>query len=78
MTVDVAYAGTGFVDTLFRSGALPAPLQFVPGIEVTGTIREVGEGVTGLAPGNVVGALLNDFGRGWPAGTRPSRSPTAR
>jgi NADPH2:quinone reductase len=68
VTIDVAYAGTGFVDTLFRSGALPAPLPFVPGIEVTGTVREIGEGVPDLAPGDTVGAMLNDFGRGWRAG----------
>lgn len=68
LTVDVAYAGVGFVDTLFRSGAFEVPAPFVPGIEVTGYVREVGPGVTGFAPGQPVGALLNDFGRGARAG----------
>jgi NADPH2:quinone reductase len=68
VSVDVAYAGVGFVDTLFRAGVFPLPLPFVPGIEVAGRVREVGAGVTGLAAGQPVAALLNDFGRGSRAG----------
>jgi NADPH:quinone reductase len=64
VSVDVGYAGVGFVDTLFRSGAVPLPLPLVPGIEVGGTVREVGPGVTDLAAGQRVVAVLNDFGRG--------------
>jgi NADPH:quinone reductase len=64
VSIDVEFAGVGFVDTLFRAGAFPLPLPFVPGIEVTGRVREVGGGVTGFAVGQPVGALLNDFGRG--------------
>ncbi|GAA4072983.1 quinone oxidoreductase family protein [Actinomadura miaoliensis] len=68
LTIDVAYAGVGFVDTLFRSGAFDLPTPFTPGIEVTGHVREIGPGVTGFEPGQPVGALLNDFGRGMRAG----------
>ncbi|MEU7052563.1 quinone oxidoreductase family protein [Streptomyces eurythermus] len=68
LTVDVGYAGVGFVDTLFRSGAFGLPTPFTPGIEVTGHVREVGPGVAGFEPGRPVAALLNDFGRGVRAG----------
>ncbi|MDT0345072.1 quinone oxidoreductase family protein [Streptomyces litchfieldiae] len=68
LTVEVAYAGVGFVDTLFRSGAFGLPTPFTPGIEVTGHVREVGPGVAGFRPGQPVAALLNDFGRGMRAG----------
>jgi NADPH2:quinone reductase len=68
LSIDVAYAGVGFVDTLFRSGAFGLPTPLTPGLEVTGRVRGVGAGVTGFAPGQAVAALLNDFGRGMRAG----------
>ncbi|WP_131735694.1 quinone oxidoreductase family protein [Actinomadura roseirufa] len=68
VSIDVEFAGVGFVDTLFRSGAFGLQTPFVPGIEVSGRIRAVGTGVTGFAVGQPVGALLNDFGRGARAG----------
>ncbi|MGW0811239.1 quinone oxidoreductase family protein [Nonomuraea sp. NPDC002799] len=68
VSIDVDYAGVGFVDTLFRAGAFAFPLPFTPGIEVTGRVREVGAGVRGFEPGQPVGAMLNDFGRAPRAG----------
>ncbi|GLY81241.1 quinone oxidoreductase family protein [Actinoallomurus iriomotensis] len=68
LSIDVEFAGVGFVDTLFRAGVFALPTPFVPGIEVSGRVREVGAGVTGFAVGQPVGALLNDFGRGPRAG----------
>jgi NADPH:quinone reductase len=68
ITIDVDYAGVGFVDTLLRAGAFPVSTPFVPGIEVTGRVRVVGPGVDDMVPGQAVGALLNDFGRGDRAG----------
>ncbi|WP_165977731.1 alcohol dehydrogenase catalytic domain-containing protein [Nonomuraea diastatica] len=68
ITIEVEYAGVGFVDTLFRAGAFDFPTPFIPGIEVTGRVREVGDGVTGFEAGQPVGALLNDFGRAPRAG----------
>ncbi|MFI7441044.1 zinc-binding alcohol dehydrogenase family protein [Nonomuraea indica] len=68
LSIEVQFAGVGFVDTLFRAGAFGLPTPFVPGIEVTGRVRELGAGVTGFAVGQPVGALLNDFGRGARAG----------
>ena len=68
ISIDVAYAGVGFVDTLFRSGAFDLGLPFTPGIEVAGRVRAVGPGVIDLQAGQPVAALLNDFGRGARAG----------
>jgi len=58
----------GFVDTLLRSGAFPLSTPFVPGIEVTGRVRAVGADVDGFQAGQLVAALLNDFGRAERAG----------
>ena len=64
LSIEVRYAGVGFVDTLFRSGRFDLPTPFVPGIEVAGRVRAVGAGVEGFVAGQPVGAMLNDFGRG--------------
>lgn len=54
--VAVAAAGVNFADTLFIAGKyqekVPAPL--VPGMELAGTVIEVGEDVTSLAKGDRV------------------------
>ena len=60
VTIDVSYAGVGYVDILFRTGAVPLPLPLVPGIEVAGHVRAAGADVD-LKPGAAVAALLNDF-----------------
>lgn len=66
VTIDVAYAGVNYAEVLFRKGGVPnLPLPFVPGIEVSGTIREVGEKVTGLSPGQRVAALTIVGGGGY-------------
>ncbi|MFF0791712.1 alcohol dehydrogenase catalytic domain-containing protein [Streptomyces spiralis] len=49
VAVDVAYAGANFAEILYRRCVVDVPLPFVPGIEVAGRIRAVGEG--GRAPG---------------------------
>lgn len=68
VSIDVAFAGVGLVDVLFRSGTLPMSMPFTPGIEVTGHIREVGADVDEFHEGQPVAALLNDFGRTQRAG----------
>ncbi|MFF2550278.1 zinc-binding alcohol dehydrogenase family protein [Nocardia sp. NPDC058058] len=68
LVIEVAYAGVGFVDTLFRSGVFDLPAPSVPGLEITGRVHRVGAGVAGFHPGQRVAALLNDFGRGPRAG----------
>ena len=56
MVVDVAAAAVNFPDLLFIANRyqVPAPLPFTPGSEFAGRVAAVGEGVTGLAPGDLV------------------------
>ncbi|SDP38167.1 quinone oxidoreductase family protein [Actinacidiphila guanduensis] len=63
LTVDVAWIGVNFVDTLARSAGYRVPgLPFRPGVEVSGTVRATGPGVTGFAPGQEVAAFVTDGG----------------
>ncbi|WP_327088211.1 zinc-binding dehydrogenase [Nonomuraea sp. NBC_01738] len=57
VAVDVAYAGANFAEILYRQGIADVPLPFVPGIEVSGHIRALGDGVEGLRVGQPVAAL---------------------
>lgn len=57
VAIDVAWAGANFAEILYRRGVVDVPLPFVPGIEVAGRIRAVGEGVEGLTVGQPVAAL---------------------
>ncbi|WP_225634405.1 quinone oxidoreductase family protein [Streptomyces solaniscabiei] len=57
VAIDVAYAGVNFAEVLYRRGVVDVPLPFVPGIEVAGRIRAVGEGVEELSVGQPVAAL---------------------
>jgi NADPH2:quinone reductase len=57
VSIDVAYAGANFAEVLYRQGVVDVPLPFVPGIEVSGHIREVGPDVEGLHRGQPVAAL---------------------
>ncbi|MFE6686905.1 zinc-binding alcohol dehydrogenase family protein [Streptomyces sp. NPDC057743] len=57
VSIDVAYAGANFAEVLYRQGVVDVPLPFVPGIEVSGRIRALGAGVTGLTVGEPVAAL---------------------
>jgi NADPH2:quinone reductase len=41
LSIDVAFAGVGFVDTLFRAGAFGLAPPFTPGIKVAGRVREL-------------------------------------
>lgn len=63
LRVEVAAAGVNFVDGLFVQGLyqIKPPLPFVPGSELSGTVVEVGEGVTGWAVGD---RLLASVGLG--------------
>ncbi|MFE4394942.1 MULTISPECIES: quinone oxidoreductase family protein [Streptomycetaceae] len=56
VAVDVAHAGLNFVDVMTRRGdaAYAAEWPYRPGKEVSGTVRELGAGVTGLAVGDRV------------------------
>ncbi|MGW4499333.1 quinone oxidoreductase family protein [Micromonospora sp. NPDC004336] len=65
VAIDVAYAGANFAEILYRRGVVDVPLPFVPGIEVSGRIRALGEGVEGLSVGQPVAALTIVDGGGY-------------
>ncbi|GAA2145189.1 zinc-binding dehydrogenase [Kitasatospora kazusensis] len=59
VSVDVAYAGLNFVDVMARRGDAGYTVEWPhrPGLEIAGTVRELGAGVTGLAVGDRVAAV---------------------
>jgi NADPH2:quinone reductase len=58
VSVDVAWTGVNFADLKARSEGYRVPaLPHRPGLEVSGRVRAVGAGVTGLAVGQEVAAL---------------------
>ena len=61
VAIKVAAAGVNFADLLMTSGQYQEkpPLPFSPGFEAAGTVREVGEGVTGFALGERVVAMTD-------------------
>ena len=67
MTIDVTHAAVGLIDLFFRQGVhadrpgMPQP-PFVPGLEVAGTVRELGPGVTGFRAGERVVAMSGGGG----------------
>lgn len=63
VSVDTAYAGVNFADLKARAEGYRVPsLPFRPGLEVSGRVRAVGAGVTGLEAGQEVVALLGSGG----------------
>lgn len=54
LLVHVAAAGVNFIDTYQREGLYEMPLPFTPGLEGSGTVAAIGEGVTGFAVGDGV------------------------
>ncbi|HSR08598.1 MAG TPA: quinone oxidoreductase [Bryobacteraceae bacterium] len=52
--VKLAAAGVNFIDTYQRSGLYKIPLPAVLGMEGAGTVEALGEGVSGLRPGDPV------------------------
>ncbi|MFD9390773.1 zinc-binding alcohol dehydrogenase family protein [Streptomyces sp. NPDC060000] len=58
VSIDVAYAGVNFADLKARAEGYRVPaLPFRPGLELSGRVRAVGDGVTGLSVGQEVTAL---------------------
>ncbi|GAA2242999.1 zinc-binding dehydrogenase [Kitasatospora cystarginea] len=63
LTIDVAYAGLNFVDVMARRGdAGYATWPHRPGLEVSGTVRALGPGVTGFTVGDRVAAVPKGAG----------------
>lgn len=65
VAIDVAFAGANHAEIHFRQGAVDVPLPYVPGIEVSGHVRAVGDGVDGLRVGQPVAALTIVDGGGY-------------
>ena len=60
VSVDVAYTGVNFADLKARGAGYRVPsLPYVPGLEVSGRVRALGEGVSGVEVGQEVAALTN-------------------
>ncbi|MGC4954195.1 quinone oxidoreductase family protein [Actinomadura citrea] len=64
VTIDVAYAGINFLDVMARRGdaGYAASWPYAPGMEVSGTVREIGPGVSGLTAGQRVAAFTGAGG----------------
>lgn len=64
VVVEVHAVGVNYADTARREGqyVVPTPLPFTPGAEVAGTVIEVGDGVTSVAPGTRVVTLIESGG----------------
>ncbi|MDN5933529.1 MAG: quinone oxidoreductase [Pseudonocardia sp.] len=54
LLIEVAAAGVNFIDTYQRQGIYPMTLPYVPGMEGSGRVTALGEGVTGFAVGDRV------------------------
>ncbi|MFI7005248.1 zinc-binding alcohol dehydrogenase family protein [Streptomyces sp. NPDC050145] len=63
ITVDAAWAGVNFADVKARAEGYRVPaLPFRPGLEVSGRVRAIGDGVEGLHVGQEVAALVDGGG----------------
>ena len=65
IAVDVDYAGVGYVEALFAEGFVPIDLPWTPGLEVSGRVRALGDGVDGYRVGEAVVALTITGGGGY-------------
>jgi NADPH2:quinone reductase len=57
-----SYVAVNFIDIYFRTGRYPLPLPNGLGSDAVGVVEAVGEGVTGIEPGDRVGYLLGPQG----------------
>ncbi len=55
--IRVEAIGANFIEVYFRKGTYKATLPLVPGSEAAGTVEELGSGVTGFAPGDLVASV---------------------
>jgi NADPH:quinone reductase len=62
ISITVAFAGVNFTDVRNRVGDGLGKVPFIPGVEVAGTVRQVGPDVAGLRPGQHVAALTRGHG----------------
>ena len=57
-----AAVGVNFLDVYYRTGLYSAPLPFTPGIEASGVVEALGEGVKSLAVGDRVAYATRPIG----------------
>lgn len=64
VSIDVGYAGLNFIDVMARRGdpGYAGEWPYRPGLEVAGTVRELGTGVDGLAVGQPVAGFTRGGG----------------
>lgn len=64
VAVDVAYCGCNWADVMVRNNSYPHPTRYpvVPGCEISGRIRALGEGVDGFEVGQPVAACPPEDG----------------
>ena len=55
--IRVEAVGVNFIEIYFRKGQYKATMPLVPGSEASGTIEELGSGVTGFKPGDMVASV---------------------
>src|SRR4051794_34720420 len=69
VAIDVTHAAVGLIDLFFRQGmfsdrpGMPQP-PFIPGLEVAGTVRELGDGVAGFNVDEKVVSMSGSGGTG--------------
>ena len=54
LIVELAFSGVNFIDTYQRQGIYPMPSPYVPGLEGSGVVTEVGSAVQGFSVGDKV------------------------
>lgn len=55
--IRVEAVGVNFIEIYFRKGQYKATMPLIPGSEAAGTIEELGSGVTGFKPGDLVASV---------------------
>ncbi|MCF8487314.1 MAG: zinc-binding dehydrogenase [Rhodobacteraceae bacterium] len=62
--VRISHAGLNYADLMMRQGIYPHPKGYplIAGLELAGTVVDVGPGVTAVAPGDRVAAFSEDAG----------------
>jgi NADPH2:quinone reductase len=65
VSIDVTHAAVGLADVLMRRGEFGGEPPIIPGLEVAGTVRAVGDGVTDLRVGQPVVTLSRPTAGGY-------------
>jgi NADPH:quinone reductase len=55
--IRVEAIGVNFIEIYFRKGTYKATMPLIPGSEAAGTVEELGSGVTGFEPGDLVASV---------------------